>query len=316
MPTEFDPRDTNKDGKVGPLEAAAAKGNIFAKGLNKAVDFATVDDPNSQQVKNAAAAIGGAGDSGGTINTRSQMLKGTEAGNNLIQAQANELANKDPSKTEELAEATKQAGAEAEAEGDKKDEGATNTDVSDVTAPGVVEEAKQDPQSRYKLKSIFQAYADGDIDKSTRNYLIADTLGTFARNMGKDLGNVAAAYTGGTVNNERDTSQWDKRNEAIMQSGIESEQADIAGSREKRMADQQNANLIASKLQNMSMQDRRNLAAKVQAMAKNVPSDTAKVAMYTKAAQMLQNPSMTTTDLAMLGGSELLGEIANKLSGK
>lgn len=54
-----------------------------------------------------------------------------------------------------------------------------------------------------------------------RDYLIADALATFARNTGKDLGNVAAAYSGGTVNNDRETSLLEKRNAQKAQAETE-----------------------------------------------------------------------------------------------
>ena len=85
-------------------------------------------------------------------------------------------------------------------------------------------------QKTTRIKSILQAYADGDIDKSARDYLIADTLGTFARNLGKDIGNVAAAYSGGTASTERDKAMWESRPEALFQSGTEAEQAQVKGS--------------------------------------------------------------------------------------
>lgn len=258
MPTEFDPRDTNKDGKVGPLEAAAAKGNIFAKGLNKAVDFATVDDPNSQQVKNAAAAMGGHTTGGGTINTNAEVLKDTDAGEKVVNAEAVDAANKDLVGSSE----TKEALAEAEQAGDDTSNG--DTSVTPTTGSQTIEEAKKNPESRYKLKSIFQAYADGDIDKSTRNYLIADTLGAFARNMGKDIGNVAAAYTGGTVNNERDTSIWDTRNQEMAKSAIESEKTGVRGSDADFKARMNELQIKAQNLANWNVEDSRKLADMVE----------------------------------------------------
>lgn len=92
------------------------------------------------------------------------------------------------------------------------------------------EQVKKDPASRYKLKSIQQAYYDGDIDKDTRDYMVIDTIAKFARNMGKDIGNVAAAYSGGTVNNEREQSAWDARNAEMMKQGISSEAATVENS--------------------------------------------------------------------------------------
>ena len=260
MPTEFDPRDTNKDGKVGPLEAAAARGNIFAKGLNKVADFATVDDPNSQQVKNAAEAMGGHTTGGGTINTNAEVLKDTDAGKKVVNAEAVDAANKDLVGSSE----TKDALAGAEKAGDEE---LGEVGTSSGKAPGsseTVEEAKKDPESRYKLKSIFQAYADGDIDKSTRNYLIADTLGTFARNMGKDIGNVAAAYTGGTVNNERDTSIWDTRNQEMASSAIESEKTGVKGSDANFKARMNELQIKAQNLANWNVEDSRKLADMVE----------------------------------------------------
>lgn len=140
-----------------------------------------------------------------------------------------------------------------------------NIQVAPTTGGGrAIEEAKKNPESRYKLKSIFQAYADGDIDKSTRNYLIADTLGTFARNMGKDLGNVAAAYTGGTVNNERDTSIWDTRNQEMAKSAIESEKTGVRGSDTDFKARMNELQIKAQNLANWNVEDSRKLADMVE----------------------------------------------------
>lgn len=59
-------------------------------------------------------------------------------------------------------------------------------------------------------KSLVDSAVAGDTS-GNRDYLIADALATFARNMGKDVGNVAAAYSGGTMNNEREESLLSKR---------------------------------------------------------------------------------------------------------
>lgn len=91
-------------------------------------------------------------------------------------------------------------------------------------------EASSDPNSVYKMKSIQQAYYDGDIDKSTRDYMVIDTIAKFARNTGKDIGNIAAAYSGGTVNNEREQSAWDARNAEMMKQGISSEATTVENS--------------------------------------------------------------------------------------
>lgn len=82
-------------------------------------------------------------------------------------------------------------------------------------------EAKQD--SRYKIRSIMDAYNEGILDEKSRDYLIVDTLSKFARNMGKDISNIGAAYTGGSQNNEREDSIWSKRNEEMAGEAIGAE---------------------------------------------------------------------------------------------
>jgi hypothetical protein len=100
------------------------------------------------------------------------------------------------------------------------------------------------------MKSIQQAYYDGDIDKNTRDYLLADTLGKFARNMGKDISNISAAYSGGTVNNEREGSAWDARNEAMMSSGVNAEQNKVAGSTNEQQYRSGEAQITSQELNN------------------------------------------------------------------
>ena len=83
------------------------------------------------------------------------------------------------------------------------------------------EKAKQ--ESKYKLRSIMDAYNEGLLDENSRDYLIVDALSKFARNTGKDLGNLAAAYTGGSVNNDRESGIWEERNKAMAEKGIGAE---------------------------------------------------------------------------------------------
>jgi hypothetical protein len=83
------------------------------------------------------------------------------------------------------------------------------------------EKAKQ--ESKYKLRSIMDAYNEGLIDEKSRDYLIVDALSKFARNTGKDLANLAAAYTGGSMNNDRESGIWEERNKAMAGKAIGAE---------------------------------------------------------------------------------------------
>ena len=87
-------------------------------------------------------------------------------------------------------------------------------------------EAKQEAakaEGKYKLRSIMDAYNEDLLDESSRDYLIVDALSKFARNTGKDLANISAAYTGGSQNNDRETGIWEERNKALAEKGIGAE---------------------------------------------------------------------------------------------
>lgn len=104
--------------------------------------------------------------------------------------------------------------------------------------------------SRSKVRSIQQAYYDGAIDKGTRDYMMADALAKFARNTGRDIGNIGAQYTGGTVNNNYEEADWNKRNDELFKQQTSSEAADVKGSDKAMERSQQQANLTGQNLGN------------------------------------------------------------------
>ena len=108
----------------------------------------------------------------------------------------------------------------------------TSTGNSDTTNDSVIAndakadaktEQKAKQEGKYRLHSIMDAYNEGLLDENSRDYLIVDALSKFARNTGKDLGNLAAAYTGGSVNNDRESGIWEERNKAMAEKGIGAE---------------------------------------------------------------------------------------------
>lgn len=104
-------------------------------------------------------------------------------------------------------------------------DGTTNdggTAANDTKADAKAEQ-KAKAEGKYRLRSIMDAYNEGTLDKESRDYLIIDALSKFARNTGKDLGNLAAAYTGGSVNNDRESGIWEERNKAMAEKGIGAE---------------------------------------------------------------------------------------------
>ena len=95
-----------------------------------------------------------------------------------------------------------------------------------------ITEPTSDPKG-YNIKSIQQAYYDGTIDKSTRDYMMADAIAKFARNTGKDIGNIGAQFTGGAIDNNREEALWDTRNKELFGNKITAETAQQAGTQKE-----------------------------------------------------------------------------------
>ena len=127
------------------------------------------------------------------------------------------------------------------------------------TKPGqqeTKEAAKKDPQTRWKMKSIMQAYYDGDFGepgspeaKSNRNYLLADTVSTFLRNTG---------------HNTSEDSIWGRRNKEMASSAIEGEKTGVQGSDASFKARMNELQIKAQNLANWNVEDSRKLADMVE----------------------------------------------------
>ena len=120
----------------------------------------------------------------------------------------------------ETSNGTSEDKSKSKSESNTESKSESNSEIKSENKPSK-QEAKQD--SRYKIRSIMDAYNEGILDEKSRDYLIVDTLSKFARNMGKDISNIGAAYTGGSQNNEREDSIWSKRNEEMAGKAIGAE---------------------------------------------------------------------------------------------
>ena len=209
------------------------------------------------QEDNAAAADYAFAD----IDTRTNVETGTQAGKDLVAANRLDMANHDPESTitkATIEEDPSPVGMDKAPE--QKPEITGNKEQDKSTAVDKTEQKK-----KFQLKSIMQAFYDGEIDEETRDYLLVDTFAKAARNISKDLANVSAAYTGGSINNEpNEESMWSQRNKEVAASGIESEKAVVEGSREWREAQMDALNRKALNNEVLNAEDRRNMAKLVQ----------------------------------------------------
>ena len=101
-----------------------------------------------------------------------------------------------------------------------------------------------------KVRGIQQAYYDGTIDKGTRDYMMADAIAKFARNAGRDIGNIGAQYTGGAINNSYEEADWNKRNDEMFKQRTSAEAAAIDNSDKAIERKQQELNMEGQGLSN------------------------------------------------------------------
>lgn len=77
--------------------------------------------------------------------------------------------------------------------------------------------------------SIWDAYYNGDIDKSTAVYFTIDAVAKLAGNLGKRIGNVGAQFTGGTIDNNFETSDWENRRDQLLNEANQMQAEELGG---------------------------------------------------------------------------------------
>ena len=157
------------------------------------------------------------------------------------------------------------------------------------------------PINKYQPKSIMRAYYDGDFGevgsdsaKGTRNYLLADAFGSFARNLGKSAGNVGAQYTGGSIDNSTDQSVWSK---------TQNKMADPEWRAQQEARERDN---VTRTFNNNMLKMRGDMAGQMQKFINNAPNDTVRIAYMDIANKMLSGGSVNEKDLAVTGAGELI----------
>ena len=147
----------------------------------------------------------------------------------------------------------------------------------------------------------MRAYYDGDFGevgsdaaKGTRNYLLADAFGSFARNLGKSAGNVGAQYTGGSIDNSTDQSVWSK---------TQNKMADPEWRAQQEARERDN---VTRTFNNNMLKMRGDMAGQMQKFINNAPNDTVRIAYMDIANKMLSGGSVNEKDLAVTGAGELI----------
>lgn len=164
------------------------------------------------------------------------------------------------------------------------------------------------PVNKYQPKSIMRAYYDGDFGevgsdaaKGTRNYLLADAFGSFARNLGKSAGNVGAQYTGGSIDNSTDQSVWSK---------TQNKMADPEWRAQQEARERDN---VTRTFNNNMLKMRGDMAGQMQKFINNAPNDTVRIAYMDIANKMLSGGSVNEKDLAVTGAGELINFLKGQI---
>lgn len=97
--------------------------------------------------------------------------------------------------------------------------------------------------------SIWDAYYNGDIDKSTAVYFTIDAIATLSKNLGREIGNVGAQFTGGAIDNNMDTSKWDQRQNELFNEEVQQEKESLGGPA-GRQARSEELGLTSQEIQN------------------------------------------------------------------
>lgn len=111
--------------------------------------------------------------------------------------------------------------------------------------------------------SIWDAYYNGDIDKSTAVYFTIDAVAKLAGNLGKRIGNVGAQFTGGTIDNNFETSDWENRKDQLLNEANQMQAEELGGPAARKAESEKLANESAA-LGNVS-QEIQNEVAKIRA---------------------------------------------------
>lgn len=111
--------------------------------------------------------------------------------------------------------------------------------------------------------SIWDAYYNGDIDKSTAVYFTIDAIAKLAGNLGKRIGNVGAQFTGGTIDNNFETSDWENRRDQLLNEANQMQAEELGGPAARKAESEKLANEGAA-LGNAS-QEIQNEVAKIRA---------------------------------------------------
>lgn len=180
------------------------------------------------------------------------------------------------------------------------------------------EEVKSDPLTRKaydaSTMSIWDAYNNGLISKEAAGYFTIDAIAKLAKNLGRQIGNVGAQFTGGTIDNEEDQSMWDQRRGKIFNEETQIETEGLGGPAERQKASEV-LDIAMKRLANNRAATINDLINEIKSMANNATSETEKQT-YLALAAMFSGANMNGATLGATAATGLVQDIKGWLKGE
>ena len=121
----------------------------------------------------------------------------------------------------------------------------TVSEAEDIAVPRAYDTKEEKNAKKAYNKataSIWDAYYNGDIDKSTAVYFTIDAVAKLAGNLGKRIGNVGAQFTGGTIDNNFETSDWENRKDQLLNEANQMQAEELGGPAARKAESEKLAN--------------------------------------------------------------------------
>lgn len=119
------------------------------------------------------------------------------------------------------------------------------SEAEDVAVPRAYDTKKEkNAKNAYNkaTASIWDAYYNGDIDKSTAVYFTIDAVAKLAGNLGKRIGNVGAQFTGGIIDTNFETSDWENRRNQLLNEANQMQAEELGGAASRKAEAERLAN--------------------------------------------------------------------------
>lgn len=122
------------------------------------------------------------------------------------------------------------------------------TIAEEASDNGVSDEKLDEAKKRYDASTmgIWDAYNKGLISKEAAGYFTIDAIATFAKNLGRGVGNVGAQFTGGSIDTNKDQSMWNQRKESVFAEELQGEKEGLGSASQRKAYSEEMDNTMKS----------------------------------------------------------------------